>query len=468
MNADSPTPDPPEGTNRPWWRQPRKLVVLTTVLIVVMGVGVAVAYNELKRPDDVSNPSVPFTQPERQAKPKPKPKPESTAVNWPTFRYDRQRTGYLPVNRIKPPFQRVWRYGDQPLLEFPPAIARGVLYFVDNDGYAHALRADNGHKVWSKRIAKLNASTPTYADGVLYIVNLEPGQVMALKAKNGKRIWKKSLPCRSESSPLVVHKTVYFGCENGELYALTAKRGKELWSTGVAGAIKGAPAYENGILFVGDYGGAMTAVHAKTGEIKWQTQALGPGLGQPGSFYSTPAVAFGRVYIGNNDSRVYSFDAETGDLAWTYSTGDYVYSGPTVAKVPGTRPTVYIGSFDGNVYALDAKSGEARWTFDMGGRVIGSLSVIGRTVYAATFDGTNTYGLSAKNGRKTWKFHTGAYMPAISDGVKLYLIGYSSIHALKPVTRKELKAERRREAKKAKEAAARKKKRKQKRSKKGA
>ena len=96
-----------------------------------------------------------------------------------------------------------------------------------------------------------------------------------------------------------------------------------------------------------------------------------------------------------------------------------------------------------NVYALNAKSGEPRWTFPMGGQVIGSLSVIGRIVYAATFDGTTTYGIGARSGRKVFEFHTGAYMPGVSDGEKLYLVGYSSIHALKPITLKELRAERR-------------------------
>lgn len=435
MNAEFSTPDTPE-TNPPWWQQPRKMAVILLGGVVILAGGLALAYNELKRPGDVNNESVPFKEPPTKTKPK------TTTVDWPTFRYNNQRTGYLPARKIKPPFERVWRYGDQPLLEFPPAVVGDSLYFVDNDGYAHALKTKNGHKIWDRRIASLNASTPTYADGVLYIVNLEPGQIQALKAKNGKQIWKKSLPCRSESSPAVVDGIVYFGCEDGNLYALKAKNGKSVWTTGVSGAIKGAPAYANGILYVGDYGGAMTAVLAKSGAIKWQSQSLGPGLGQPGTFYSTPAVAYGRVYIGNNDGRVYSFDAETGEVAWTYSTGDYVYSGPTVAKVPGTPPTVYIGSFDGSVYALDAKSGEARWTYDMGGRVIGSLSVINKLVYASTFDGTNTYGISAKTGQKKYEFHTGAYMPAISDGEKLYLVGYSSIHAMKPVTEKELKADR--------------------------
>lgn len=429
-----------EDHSGPWWKNRRRLLIVGALALVALIIGGAIAYGQLKRPDDVSNPNVDFEAP-AAAKPEVK---EDTRVDWPTFRYDRQRTGYLPVNGIHPPFKRLWKYGAKPLLEFPPAIANGTMYFVDNDGYAHALDAESGKTKWNRRIARLNASTPTYSRGKLFIVNLEPGQVMALNARNGRQIWKKSLPCRSESSPVVIGPRMYFGCENGVLYALKTASGKEIWATSVAGAIKGAPAYEDGTLFVGDYGGAMTAIRASNGAIRWQTKALGPGLGQPGSFYSTPAVAFGRVYIGNNDSRVYSFDVDTGELAWTFSTGDWVYSGPTVAQVPGTPPTVYIGSFDGNVYALDAKSGEARWTFDMNGRVIGSLSVIGRTVYAATFDDTTTHGISAKTGKETFSYHTGAYMPALSDGRNLYLVGYSSIHALRPITPRQQRAIKRR------------------------
>ncbi|HMW44416.1 MAG TPA: PQQ-binding-like beta-propeller repeat protein [Solirubrobacterales bacterium] len=437
----------PNGSGKPpWYRQRGKVISLIAVVLVAAGAIALVAWNELKRPDDVSNPDVPFV--------KTKPKqvvPKDRTINWSTFRLNPQRTGYLPVNGIHPPFKRVWKYGDQPLLEFPPIVVDGRLYFVDNDGNARALRADNGREIWHRKIADLNASTPTYARGRLYIVNLEPGHVLSMNAKNGRIIWEKPLPCRSESSPAVIRQRVYFGCENGVLYALKARNGKEVWETSVDGAIKGAPAYEDGTLFVGDYGGVVSAVRAKTGEIKWQSDSLGGSFGRAGSFYSTPAVAYGRVYLGSNDGRVYSFDKNTGELAWTYSTGDWVYSGPSVAQVPGTPPTVYIGSFDGNVYALNARSGEARWTFPMGGQVIGSLSVIGRTVYAATFDGTTTYGISAKSGRKVFEFHTGAYMPGISDGEKLYLVGYSSIHAMKPITLKQLRAERR--AKEARKAA---------------
>ena len=109
------------------------------------------------------------------------------------------------------------------------------------------------------------------------------------------------------------------------------------WATTLGGPVKSAPAFRRGVLYVGDYGGNMNAVDAKTGAIRWQSGSLGQGFGTSGEFYSTPAVAFGRVYAGNNDDRVYSFDQKDGTLAWSYSTGGYVYSGPIVANTPPHR-----------------------------------------------------------------------------------------------------------------------------------
>ena len=207
MNDDEikdPGPQDEVPPPQPWWRKPQNLVAAGLLIIAVVAGGVLIAYNELKRPEDVSNTSVPFEEPVTKEKPK---KEKSGAIDWPTFRYDRQRTGFLDVKGIKPPYERVWRYGDTPLLEFPPSIANGVLYFVDNDGHAFALSAKNGHKIWQRRIASLNASTPTYADGRLYIVSLEPGQVMSLDAKTGKQIWKYAGDAPPAAPPAVLTRT---------------------------------------------------------------------------------------------------------------------------------------------------------------------------------------------------------------------------------------------------------------------
>jgi outer membrane protein assembly factor BamB len=429
---------PPEPSLA-WWRDRKRLAIVAGAAVVLLAGGAVIAYEALKRPEDVRNPDVPFIKPQEK-------KPKIVRTDWPRFGFDRARTRYLPAKGVKPPFKEVWDYVDKPLLEFPPVYAKGRLWGVDNNGHAFALNGRNGRILWKRRIAQLNAASPVFARGRLFTVSLEPGRVLALNARTGKTIWKRDLPGRAESSPLVIGRSLYFGCEDGQLFSLSTRTGNVRWATTLGGAIKAAPAYRRGTLFVGDYGGEMSAVNARTGEIRWQASSQGAGFGVTGAFYSTPAVAFGRVYSGNNDSRVYSFDAKTGELAWSNSTGGYVYSGPAVADTPGTPPTVYVGSFDGNLYALDARSGDTRWAVSAGGRVSGSVSVVGNIVYVSEFDDTTTSGFDVRSGEKVFGKSTGAYTPVISDGHWIYLTGYSSISALKPVKAKGAKKGKKRPA----------------------
>jgi len=151
-----------------------------------------------------------------------------------------------------------------------------------------------------------------------------------------------------------------------------------------------------------------------------------------GNFYSSPAVAYGRVYIGNTDGRVYSFGARDGKLAWAKRTGGYVYASPAVAQVPGGRPTVYAGAYDGRFYALDARNGNVRWTFASGRKISGSATVVGGVVYFSDLGRKRTYGLSARTGRKLFSFGRGAFNPVVSDGRRIYLTGYTGLYALEP------------------------------------
>jgi len=415
---------------RQLWREHRRWAIALIAGTIVVIAGAIVAYELLKRPGDVHNEQA-IQNFHNEKSPQPPPRPKT--VNWPIFGLNPARTRYLPAKGIKPPFKLLWHYSEKPLLEFPPVYAAGKLYAVNNSGFAFALDANTGKVLWERRIGRLNASSPAYHKGRLYIVNLVPGHIVKLNAKTGKIIWKRSLPGRAESSPLVLGHTVYFGCENGYLYALSTGKGDIRWATPLGGPIKSAPAFRDGVLYVGDYGGEMNAVDAGSGKIVWQSGSLGPGFGGTGEFYSTPALAFGRVYAGNNDGRVYSYDQKNGSLAWTHSTGGYVYSGPAVASTPHTPPTVYIGSFDGNIYALNAKDGETRWSRSAGGQVVGSLSAIGNIVYVAQFSSKATNGFNMKTGQQVFHYKTGTYTPIISDGRRLYLTGYSSINALEPI-----------------------------------
>jgi len=147
--------------------------------------------------------------------------------------------------------------------------------------------------------------------------------------------------------------------------------------------------------------------------------------------------------VGSIDSRVYSFDASNGDLAWSQSTGDWVYSAPAVAEAGDAPPTVYIGSKDKYLYALDAKTGAVRWKEFTGGILLGAPSVIGRIVYVGVIGPQNgTIGYNANSGREVFRHELGEYNPATSDGQKLYLTGESVLRGFRPETEAEQREER--------------------------
>lgn len=361
-------------------------------------------------------------------------------VPWRLYGFDGARTRYLPSSYVRPPFKVRWSFRAHSLMEYSPVIADGVVYGISNDGEAFAVRRDSGKVIWRRQVSRLNASSPVFSDGKLYGVSLEPGAAFALSAETGEMLWKRDLPGRSESSPLVADGKVVFGCETGQLFALDAGTGKTEWQTEVGGAIKAAPALESGTLFIAAYGGILKAIDLTDGSEIWSAGSQSGGLLGSGNFYATPTVAFDRVYVGNTDGRMYSFERRSGHLAWSRSTGAYVYAAAVAADTPLTRPSIYFGSYDGDFYALDARTGEIRWQRPVGGAVSGAASLIGGTLFVSNLRKTTTLGLNAATGRRTFGFPDGAYNPAISDGRWLVLTGKRRIYGLEPMDRDKAKA----------------------------
>jgi outer membrane protein assembly factor BamB len=395
----------------------------------LLAVAVAIAgYLILKRPEDKSCPDPCVLQTTTTAE------PVVHAVNWPLYGLNPERTRYLDATRVKPPYTTKWTFKGRRLLEYSPVLVENALYGINNNGTAFSVKKTTGKARWYSEVATRNASAPAYSDGMIYLSNLEPGQVIALTTRDGSVAWKRPLPGRTESSPVVVGDRVIAGCECGTLYAFDKKTGKPLWDTDLGGQLKAAPAVGDGVAYIGDYSGTMSAVRTNDGSVKWQSDSQGTGV-SAGDFYGTAAVAFGRVYAGSKDGRVYSFNRDTGEVAWSQTIGGEVYAGAVAADTRNTPPSVYFGSYGGSTfYALDARDGSVRWSADSGGSVIGAASLIGETVYVANLDKTETFAFNAVNGEKVWTFKDGAYNPVISDGVRLYLTGYKTLYALKPRT----------------------------------
>jgi glucose dehydrogenase len=365
-------------------------------------------------------------------------------VGWPFFGRIPQRTHYLsvPLHNLDPPLNQAWSINTHALIEFPPAIADGVAYLVNKFGNAQAVRLRDHKVLWSRIIrhrqhgAPLDVTGPAYHEGRIYLAGLDGGLV-ALDAKTGKAIWKRDLRAHLESSPLIVGKTLYIGTDSSQLLALDTDDGSERWRFDAPGAIKASPSYDRGRVYVADYQSSMFALDAKTGKPVWRANTSLQAPGGRGGFYSSPAIAFGHVYAARDDGTVFSFDKRNGRVAWSFPTGDDVYGSPAVAKVPGTPPTVYIGSENGRFFALHARTGKQRWSYDVGGPIPGTATVIDNTVFTSSFKTRKAIGLDVHTHKRTFLFETAGYNPVVSNGRKLFVVGYYKLVGLAPKSESE-------------------------------
>jgi outer membrane protein assembly factor BamB len=360
-------------------------------------------------------------------------------VDWPLFGRVPERTHYLPAERqaLDPPLRERWAINTHGLIEFPPALGDGVAYVVNKYGNLRAIRLKDRKTLWervrdpSDKGKPTDVTAPVYHEGLVFIAFLD-GELVALDAETGKPVWVRQLPGHLESSPLAVEGMLFIGSDTTNLIALRASDGKIEWQFNAPGAIKASPSHHDGRVYFADYEGAMFSLDADSGKLLWRTNTTKvPPFGE-GGFYSSPAIAFGRVYAARDDGTVFAFDQGDGKVDWSFPTNDDVYGSPAVAQVPGTPPTVYIGSYDEHLYALNAQTGGQEWRFPVGGPVPGTATVIGHTVYTSSFKTRATIGVDVHTHRKTFELKQAGYTPVISDGRRLYLVGYFELVGLEP------------------------------------
>ncbi len=411
-----------------WW-------IAGAVLLVLVAGGIVAYLAKHDRAGSVYHPHARFF-PEKT--PTALPKRPEDQFSWPIYGYTKEHTRFFPApEKVRPPFRQLWERNNHSLLEFPPVIYAGRIYQLGDNGELVAINKHTGHLIWGKHVGTLSASTPAVTSNTVYVTVLNsghpkhPGRIVALNSSNGQIRWFRSLPSPSESSPLIDHGRIYFGSQSGTVYALNDSNGKVIWAYHASGSVKASPTLSGGVLYFGDYSGHVQAISEQTGRRIWRSGSGGTLLGS-GTFYSTAAVYYGRVYLGNTDGRIYAYDAGTGKLDWAVQTGSYVYASPAVTNAPGLGPTIYLGSYNGRFYALNAQSGHVSWTFNAHGRISGSATIVGKLVYFADLGEHRTYGLGISTGRLLFEKNTGAFDPVISDGKNIYLTGFTGLFGLAP------------------------------------
>ena len=247
------------------------------------------------------------------------------AADWPMFRADRARTGYLP-EQAYPPLTQMWEFQVQGDVVAGPVASGGMVYAAARSGSVYALNAYTGELIWDYSTNDWVDAPPTVSSGTVYVPSRD-GHLYALDRLTGGVLWSAALGGPSISSPLVLDGKVYVGV--------------------------GAP--QN----------MLKAFDAATGAPLWQYAALRP---QP--VESAPSTDGRTVYFGSNGGRVYALDKDTGQPAWTFSgtqqtmgsfgSGALPVSSGSVYALPGhdERRLLRFSAADGNQTAESAPFAE--------------------------------------------------------------------------------------------------------------
>ncbi|HTW24705.1 MAG TPA: PQQ-binding-like beta-propeller repeat protein [Candidatus Baltobacteraceae bacterium] len=106
------------------------------------------------------------------------------------------------------------------------------------------------------------------------------------------------------------------------------------------------------------------------------------------SAFGPATVVSGRVFVGTDIGYIYSLNADTGCVYWSYQTKGSVRTAITIAPVTGlgaTRYAAYFGDAHANAYAIDAQTGKELWVTRISQnfieRITGAPSVYGGRVY---------------------------------------------------------------------------------------
>jgi len=354
---------------------------------------------------------------------------------WPTFQHDNNNSGFS-TSEAPDSNNVLWTYptGSE-IRRSSPAVVDGKLYIGARDNNLYCLNIEDGSLNWSSNIGGWADSPPVVDDGKVYVAtyltSLSDSYVKCLYAENGSLKWEYPIDVGTDAPLAVYGGKLYFGLttwapgENPDaFYCLNAENGSLIWRNIDGGSFTG-PAFADGKVYVSQSRN-IYCLDAETGEINWNYSANG-GV-------QSPAIANGRVYFGSSDNNTYCFDVDPSDgvdegiddpdgvsydLIWMFETGDSVYSSPAVAY-----GNVYVGSNDGKLYCLDAENGSEIWNYDTGYLPFRSSSpaVADGKVYIGAYL-LNLYCINAENGDEIWRYDFGGYIhssPAVVDG-KLYI-----------------------------------------------
>ena len=334
--------------------------------------------------------------------------PGTRSSDWSQFRGDPSLTG---VAATIPPssLELLWSYETGDAIDSSAAVADGVVYVGVGNGDLLALDLDSGELKWAYSTGSfIMESSPAVGQDTVYVGDLD-GIVHAVSLHDGEAAWTFATDGEIKASPVVVDDLVLIGSYDTHLYALDANDGSLRWKIQTDNMVHATPAVADGLAFIVGCDGIFRAVRVADGTEAYQIVA--------GAYTAaSPLLDGDRAYFGTFEHEVLALDLAGREVVWRYRNPNREF--PYYSSAALAQGRIILGGRDKFVHAIDAATGQSLWTFETRARVDSSPAIAGGRVYIGSSDG-RLYVLDAATGSKLWEFNTGADLtasPAIASG----------------------------------------------------
>ncbi len=280
-------------------------------------------------------------------------------------------------------------------------LREGVLYAQTDTAILHAIDAETGKTIWSRRVGRPEhpSMTPDARGALVAVVN--GSRLYLIDRFNGNALYEEEIEEAPGAGPALSSERVYVPMVSGMVVAYPLSLVEEPKR-------RAAREAENEDRDAKEGEESAAELESKKSEPPLFCRSIGRALVQPlvtrddpgGEYVVWPTdrgfLNFGRIDREIINAFVIKFRLET--EAPISSQPGYL---PPDPKVLGDSGVVYAASGDGFVYAVKEEDGDTLWRFSTGEPIIRAPAVIDDRVYVVNQLG-GMYCLESKTGRELW------------------------------------------------------------------
>lgn len=242
--------------------------------------------------------------------------------------------------------EQKWLYKSNAEVISSGSFIDGKIYFGSYDESLYCLNAADGKLAWSVKTEGPVHCSPTLVGDEMIVAGCD-GNLRFVSIKTGKQTRMLEIGGNIASTPAVIGSRIVFGTMGNQVIGVDIAKLEKLWTYENPKrqmAFYSSAAVSGELAFIGGRDKLLHAIEIESGKSKWT-------LATKKKIDSSPVICGNRLFIGVTDGTLLAVDLATGEEKWSYPAGGEGFtSSPAIAE-----GRLVIGDLNGTVYCFGTK-----------------------------------------------------------------------------------------------------------------